>query len=250
MMLVLTGMPYSPWSEKARWALDHHRIDYQREPYSPLLGEIKLRIRMRKPTGRVTVPVLYDGHTWFTDSFEIARHAEKIGSGSPLFPSDKLAEVAEWNRRSETAMAAGRAIRILASADDPRLALAALPPGVPAALKPLLLPLARKGVDVFIAKYRMRDGESSHKAVFTGELDALSKALSGRRYLLGDAFSYADIAMALAVQAVSPVDERYMPRIPGLEAGADGDELTRRYADLVEWRDELYAKHRRATASA
>lgn len=249
-MLVLTALPYSPWSEKARWALDHHRMEYREEEHVPLLGDIKLRIRLRKPTGRVTVPVLYDGHAWLTDSFDIARYADGLGSGPRLFPPDKLAEVTAWNQRSEAAMAAGRAFFMLASANDPELALAALPPGVPSALKPLLLPVAKKGLQLFIAKYRMREGESSHKNVFTREFDGLSKALSGRRYLLGDTFSYADIVMAVALQMVSPVDERYMRRLPGLGAETDGGELRRRYQDLLEWRDELYEKHRRPAAQA
>jgi glutathione S-transferase len=249
-MLVLTALPYSPWSEKARWALDHHRMEYREEEHIPLLGDIKLRLRLRRPTGRVTVPVLYDGSAWLTDSFDIAQYADRLGGGPRLFPVDKVAEVTAWNQRSEAAMAAGRAWLMLASANDPNVALAALPPGMPSALKPLLLPFAKKGLQLFIAKYRMRDGESSHKDVFMREFDALSKALSGRRYLLGDAFSYADIAMAVALQAVSPVDERYMRRLPGFGAEMDGGELRRRYQDLIEWRDELYEKHRRPAAQA
>src|SRR4051812_21189698 len=121
-MIELTALPFSPWSEKARWALDHHRIDYQYHEHIPLLGEIRLRILMRKPRGRVTVPVLHDGDAWITDSFEIARYADRIGRGARLFPDDKLPEITEWNLRSEAALGAGRALRMLASADDPDLA--------------------------------------------------------------------------------------------------------------------------------
>jgi glutathione S-transferase len=249
-MLVLTALPYSPWSEKARWALDHHRIEYQEEEHVPLLGDIKLRIRLRKPTGRVTVPVLYDGSAWLTDSFEIAQHADRIGGGPRLFPGEKLAEVAAWNQRSEAALSAGRALFMLASANDPKVALAALPPGVPSALKPLLLPVAKKGLEVFIRKYQMREGEGSHKDILTREIDGLAKALSGRSYLVGDTFSYADIVMAAALQVVSPVDERYMRRLPGSDRDMDGGELGRRYQGLIEWRDELYDKHRRPAAQA
>jgi glutathione S-transferase len=244
-MLVLTSLPFSPWSEKARWALDHHRIDYKNEGYIPILGEMSLRLRLRRPRGRVTVPVLYDGSTWHTDSFAIAKHADAIGSGPSLFPSGKLAEIAAWNERSEAALAAGRALLMLASAGDPELALAMLPAGVPFAIKPLLAPLARKGVEAFIAKYRMRDGESTHEAVLSRELETLAAALAGKRYLLGDALSYADITMAVVLQGLSPVDERYMARLPGVRPTASTTALAGRYAHLIEWRDELYAKHRR-----
>ena len=248
-MLLLTALPYSPWSEKARWALDHHRLEYREEEHLPVLGDIKLRVRLRKPRGRVTVPVLYDGRTYLSDSFDIAQYADKLGGGPRLFPDDKLAEIVAWNQRSEAAMAAGRALLMLASANNKDVALAALPPGVPPALKPLLLPVAKKGIELFIAKYRMRDGEGSHKDVLLRELDALKSELSGKRYLLGDTFSYADIVMAVAVQIVSPVDERYMKKLPGADA-VDNSELARRYPSLIEWRDELYEKHRRPAAAA
>lgn len=244
-MLVFTTIAFSPWSEKARWALDHHRVAYREAPYTPLLGEYALRFRMRKPFGRISVPVLYDGHRWLTDSFEIARYAEEIGRGTPLFPSDAFTQIAEWNQRSEAALAAGRAILMRTWVDTPELAAAALPPGLPAALKRLLLPLGRQRLGAFMAKYRLAEGEDAD-AVLTTELDVLARALSGRRYLVGDSFSYADITMALTLQQVKPVDPHYIERLSGL--GPDGmnvTELERRYADLIDWRDELYAKHRR-----
>jgi glutathione S-transferase len=244
-MREFTAIAFSPWSEKARWALDHHRVEYREVPYTPLFGEYKLRLRMLKPFGRITVPVLQDGHRWLTDSFEIARYAEQVGSGPPLFPSDRLSEVEEWNRKSEAALAAGRAILMRSWANTPELAAAALPASIPAALEPLLLPLGKRRLDAFMAKYRLAEGENAED-MLTAELDALEKALSGRRYLIGDAVAYADIAMALTRQQVSPVDPSYIVRLSGLSpAGMNIGELADRYADLIKWRDDLYARHRR-----
>lgn len=245
-MLVLTAIAFSPWSEKARWALDHHRVNYREAPFRPVFGELELRLRMRRPFGRITVPVLRDGRRWLTDSYAIARHAESIGKGTPLFPNDALAEISAWNQRSEAALAAGRAILMRSWASTPELALAALPAGTPAALQPLLQRLGQKRLEAFMAKYDIRAGDFSHEQVLTAELDALAKALSGRRYLVGDAFSYADITMALTLQQVSPVDPRYIPRMAGLgPAGMHIDSFARRHADLIAWRDALYAQHRR-----
>ena len=64
-MRVFTAIPFSPWSEKARWALDHHQIDYREAPFMPVFGEFALRFRMRKPFGAVTVPNLHDGSPHF-----------------------------------------------------------------------------------------------------------------------------------------------------------------------------------------
>jgi len=248
-MLVFTAIPFSPWSEKARWALDHHRVAYREAPYTPLFGELKLRLRMHKLSGRITVPVLHDGRRWLTDSFEIARYAEEIGTSAPLFPSDRLEEIAAWNRKSEAALAAGRAILMRSWASTPELAVAALPSWIPAPLEPLLRPLGRQRLEAFMAKYQMAEGESSHDAVLADELDGLEKALSGRRYLVGDAFSYADITMALTLQQVSPVDPNYIVRMSGLgPAGMNVGELGNRHAKLIAWRDDLYARYRRPEA--
>lgn len=68
-------------------------------------------------------------------------------------------------------------------------------------------------------------------------------ALAGRAYLL-DAFTYADVAMAVVLQMVRPVPDRYMPLGPAVREVRTNEELARGFADLVEWRDRLYARHR------
>lgn len=244
-MTVLTGIAFSPWSEKARWALDHHRIDYKYEEYVPIVGELKLRWRLRRPKGAVTVPVLSDGGRYVTDSYDIAMHADRIGAGQTLFPSDKLPELEGWNRRSEEALAAGRALTILRLAEDPKAARAVIPPNIPGALAPLLTPVAKKGLEHFISKYRMREGAGSHERVLTGALDTLSTELEARGgHLVGGALSYADIAMAVVLQGISPVDPRYMVIGLGGPEAWTNHELKARYPNLIAWRDALYDKHR------
>jgi glutathione S-transferase len=240
----LFGISFSPWTEKARWALDHHRIDYTFEEHIPVIGELRLKVLMREPTRRVTVPVLKDDR-WYTDSFDIARHADRLGSAARLLPEDRLGEIAAWNTRSEAALAAGRAMLLLKSSEDPKLVRATIPPGVPAMLQPLLMPLARQGMKAFIQKYRMREGEGGHERVLREVLDALAVAVSAERpYLLGE-FSYADIAMAMTLQPLSPVEEAFMPIGLGGREAWENRELAALYPGLLKWRDALYAKHRR-----
>jgi glutathione S-transferase len=245
-MTRLIALPYSPWSEKARWALDHHRIDYKYSEHAPLVGDLRLRVLLRKPKGRVTVPALEDGGRWYTDSLEIAKHADRIGAGSRLFPGDKLGAIEAWNKKSEEVLTAGRSMMILQSIESPEAVAASLPPGVPAPLKPLLMPVAKKFLQAFAAKYNMREGAGSHEGTVTGVFDDLRAGLAGgKKYLVGDQLSYADIAMAVVFQFVSPVDERYMAIGPGGREGWSNRELLERYGDLVAWRDELYSKHRK-----
>lgn len=245
-LYVFTAIAFSPWSEKARWALDHHGVDYREADYTPILGEIALRWRLRRPLAPVTVPVLTDGKRWWTDSFDIARHAESIGQGDPLFPGADQAEIEEWNRRSEMALAAGRAILMRSWVDTPELVRAALPPGLPRILEPLFRPIGRKRLASFVARYRIPETMGTPDDLLAAELDTLASALEGRRYLVGDTFSYADITMALTLQQVSPVDPAYIVRLAGLpESGMHIEAFASRYGALIAWRDALYARHRR-----
>ncbi len=244
----LYALPYSPWSEKARWALDHHHVAYEEIGHQLFIGDLRLRLLLHKPTGRVTVPLLDDRGVLFTDSLDIARHADAIGAGTPLFPKGREGEVEAWNRRSEEALSALRATMVLGLVDDPRAAKAALPKGIPEALAPLLVPVARRVMGTFAAKYNMRETAAKSAGKAEAVFDELAAALSGgRKYLLGDSFSYADITMALALQTVSPVDERFMAVGPGGREGWSRPDLAARYPELIAWRDELYTKHRRPT---
>lgn len=244
----LYALSYSPWSEKARWALDHHHVAYEEIAHQPIIGDLRLRLLLRKPTGRVTVPLLDDRGILFTDSLDIARHADAIGSGSPLFPKGREREVEAWNQKSEAALGAMRATMVLRVVDDPQAARASLPPQVPEALAPLLVPVAQRMMGGFAAKYNMREVAATSAGKAEAVLEELAEALSGgRKYLLGEAFSYADITMALVLQTVSAVDERFMARFPGSIENWGRPDLAARHPELIAWRDELYTKHRRPT---
>jgi glutathione S-transferase len=86
------------------------------------------------------------------------------------------------------------------------------------------------------------NGEASQRTM-RAALEDLRAALAGRTYLL-DTFTYADVAMAVVLQMVRPVSDRYMPLGPAGREVWTNEELARSFADLVEWRDRLYACHR------
>jgi glutathione S-transferase len=238
------AIPFSPWSEKARWALDHHQIHYRYEEHFPLVGDLKLRLLLRKPTGRVTAPVLEDGGRWYTDSFDIAKYADEVGRGSRLIPDDKREVIAEWNRRSEVLLAAGRAMTMI-PLQNPAASVRWLPPGVPDALKPVLAPVNAAFIKRFVRKYRMEEDAGSHERVVNEGFEHLTSALSGgKRYLLGN-FSYADIAMAVTLQFVTPPSKRFMAAGPGGREGWTNKALAERFPELLAWRDALYEEHRK-----
>lgn len=237
---------FAPWCEKARWALDHHEVPYRVVEHVPLIGEPALRLAARRPFGHVTVPLLVDGPDVVMGSFDIAVRAERDGRGAPLFPRGREDEIAAWNERSEAVMIAGRAMLLARMRDSPDALAEQLPPFVPDALRPALRGLAAAGVRHLQRKYAIRPGEEArHDAVSREALDALRAALSGgRRYVLGDGFTHADVAMATSLQFVLPVDARYIALGPATRAAWTNPTLAEDYADVLAWRDRLYAEHR------
>ncbi len=243
-MAELIGLSYSPWTEKARWALDHHRISYRYAEHVPMLGEPLLRWKARQATGRVTVPLLVADGRPVMDSLAIARHAEHRGRGAPLFPERERATIDAWNARSERALAAARGLIVARTARSDAAKQEALPPLIPRALRPALTSVATLGVAFFRLKYDLdQAGEDERRAVIAEELRTLREALSGRPYLLG-AFSYADITMSAVLQAVRPVDGAYVRLRPATREAWTDPTLAADFPDLVAWRDTLYATHR------
>lgn len=241
----LYALPYSPWSEKARWALDHHRVPYREREYVPMLGEASLRIRLRRPRGRVTVPVLFADGGALTDSFEIASWADTFGDGARLMPDDRAQEIGGWNRRSERALDAARGLlvpRLLADRDAQREALPAI---FPAPVRGALTPAAALGSRFVRRKYAIPSNIPAHRGAYREVLLELRGALGDGDHLVGDAFSFADLAMAVALQGVTPPADRHLAMGPASRRCWTDDELTGEFADLVAWRDRIYERHRR-----
>jgi glutathione S-transferase len=238
--LRLIAIAYSPWSEKARWALDHHRVAYEKEEYLPMLGEPILRLRTRRLTGRVTVPVLFVDDEAVFDSFEIAKQADQLGSGSPLFPGGALDEVRTWNELAERGLAAGRALTVAATAKSPGAMLENVPPFIPERLRPLSTGLVSMGLTFLTRKYRLET--AAGEDALDDACERLRAGLGGKRHLVGDAFSFADIAMAVMLGSVKPVARARLG--PASRETWTRPELARRHADLLEWRDATYAEHR------
>lgn len=251
-MRTLIAEYFSPWSEKARWALDHHGLAYEYHEHVPLIGELLLRLRTRRPTGRVSTPALITPHGVLTDSFTIARHADRIGRGPTLFPPDHDAAITAWNARSETALAAGRALYLERLSHDHAAKVEMQPPILPASVRRAAVPAADLAIAFLRRKYAIDAATlAAAAATLTRELEALRAALAGNRpHLLGDTLTYADLTMAVTLQSVAPVAARYIPLGPAARASWRHPELAERFADLVAWRDALYEHHRAAAPPA
>jgi glutathione S-transferase len=238
----LVLLPYSPWSIKARWALDHHRVEHRVENYMPMLGEPLLRARMGWPRGTITVPVLFDGGRVIADSLAIARHAESIGRGAPLFPEGRDADVAHWNGLSDVIARAGRALLTPRLHRSPAALIESMPPSIPGPLRGASLPAAELAVKYLARKYAVREEEAEQdRGTIRWTLRMLREALERGDYVLG-APSYADVSMIAALQTVLP--SRAVAPLGEATTSAWTDEtLAREHGDVLAWRDRMVAKH-------
>jgi glutathione S-transferase len=241
----LVMLPISPFSERARWALDHHRIDYESIVHVPFIGERRLRRLVGTRQARVTAPALLLPDRVLTQSWDIAEYADAHGHSSRLLPADRMSDVQHYNDLADRTMEAGRALVTRALLASPAALEETLPPGVPRFLRPWLRPLSRYGARWFARKYELRlDEPAASIAAVRAALEILRAGLAqSPRYLLGS-LSYADIVMAVSLQAVAPVPDRYIRLGPATRQVWSQPELAAEFADLITWRDALYERHR------
>jgi glutathione S-transferase len=246
-MVILYAESFAPWCEKARWALDHHKVSYGYREHIPLYGEFALRMATRRLLPKATVPLLIDGPEMIMNSFEIARYAERKGRGTPLFPLAYEAETRFWNECSETIMTCGRALLLERLQRMPAALREQLPPSVPPRLRKALTPLASCGVTYIRRKYRIKSAGPEYERASRAALDALRKALvGGREHILGSQLSFADIAMATSLQFVRPVADQHIALGSATREAWTNALLASEYPDLLHWRDRLYGSLRGA----
>jgi glutathione S-transferase len=247
-MSELLGLVYSPWTEKARWALDVRRVPYAFRHYQPLVGEPALRVKLRRFTGRVSVPVLtLDDGCVLTDSADIARWADGRGEGPRLFPPEHEAAIAGFIALSERGLAAGRALSLQRMLADDE-ALVELVPRPLRSIGPLAARVGALGIARTFRKYGgHRDSREEHRRTLASVLDelrsALAKAPSGEPQTLLGSFTFADISMAQLVISLEPPPKGVKLGPASRRTYVDPD-LRASYADLVAWRDALYAAFR------
>jgi glutathione S-transferase len=229
-MIKLIGLNYSPWTQRAKWALEARGISYHYTEYVPGLGEPMLRWRMRNLSGVAQVPVLFADGAVVAGSGAIARfiapHGE-LGDFARTQAWEELADAAT----SEARMRVVR--RSLASLEVQEEATAGV---IPRPLRKQFRWLARGVMRGLERKYAGLAREGAMR-------EALTRAraeLRERPFLLGQ-FSYADIALASSLEMVEPI----VARGPATREAWTWRELADEFADLLAWRRELreHARH-------
>src|SRR4051812_11085284 len=110
-MLTLIHIGYSPYSERAKWALDHHGVAYREREFLPMISDLEMRLRFG---GDFTIPALYGDGVKLGDSYAIAGYADD-GKGE-LFPAGHEDRIRELHALSERALHLGRALLVAATA--------------------------------------------------------------------------------------------------------------------------------------
>ncbi len=239
---ILVVLPHSPWSDKARWALDHHRISYRAVDHVPLVFEPLLRLASRDVRQKPTVPILFAGSEVCRDSLAIVRYADRVGASEPLIPSMHEPEVLAWNERVERFQIAARARLMPRLIDSPPALIEELPKPM-RALGGALVPIARLGARFVAGKFDTASRSPAEaEATMSQVLELAEVALARSSYLVADRFTLADVALACATTFVLPP----VRAIHGAGAREVWQEpkLAAAFPSVLRWRDELLARHR------
>jgi glutathione S-transferase len=214
---VLITMPHSHYAEKARWALDRSGLAYREEPHLPLLHRLATRRH-----GGGSVPVLAHGHRRCIDSTEILVHADAACGGDRLYPGDPALrrEVEALEERFDAVLGPHtRRWAYFQVLDERAMLRAMVSRGVPARETrwlPLLLPIAipaiRRGLRVTV-----EGAERSLARVDEVFREVGARLADGRRFLVGERFSAADLGFA-ALAAPVLLPEECRASYPPLDA--------------------------------
>jgi glutathione S-transferase len=216
---VLVTISISHYCEKARWALDRAGIAYDERRHLPALH----RVAVKRAGGRMTAPVLVcaDG-TVLDESADIIIYADGRGpAGSGTIPADPTLAAQARALADDFDERLGPATRLWVyheMFDHPELVHASMTDGVPTwqrhgfryGNKALAFAVAKVlGVNDDNAVAAQRE----FRAVFADVDDLLA---DGRRFLVGDAFSIADLTFAaLSAPLIAPPE--YGVRLPTVE---------------------------------
>jgi glutathione S-transferase len=216
----LLQFPYSHFNEKARWALDHKRVPHRR---INLLPGPHMR-PIRRLTGQPLVPVVRFGEEVVFGSAQIIDELERRYPERPLHPADaalreRALEIQSWfdDEVGPRIRRALFSVRLRESGYVCRMFSTghALPVRILYRMMlPLVAPAMKKSMGLDDAA-AVEDGFAwTEKA-----LDFVAKEAGPEGYLVGGAFSVADLAAAaLLAPACNPPDSP-MTRPEPLPAG-------------------------------
>jgi glutathione S-transferase len=245
---LLWHIPLSHFNEKVRWALDYKRVGHRRRVLGP-----DYLIRAWRATGRGTLPILFLDGRAIGDSTHIIAALEDRFPEPPLYRGDAAARQRALALEDYFDEQLGPALRAAALTPlfrhDPDIALRVLTTGMPDKAYQRLRPLVR----IFPAFYRFRHKISdtrleADRATVNAALDRIEQERQGRPYLVGEAFTVADLtAAAMLSPLLQPPEIQYPVRVE-LPPYLQGYRATLLRHPAAQWAAAIYRLHRGRSA--
>ena len=245
---LLWHIPLSHFNEKVRWTLDYKRIGHRRRVLGP-----DYLIRAWRATGRGTLPILFLDGRAIGDSTHIIAALEDRFPEPPLYPGDAAARQRALTLEDYFDEQLGPALRAATVTPlfrhDPDIALRVLTTGMPDRAYERLRPLVR----IFPAFYRFRHKISdtrleADRATVNAALDRIEQERQSRAYLVGEAFTVADLtAAAMLSPLLQPPEIQYPVRVE-LPTYLQNYRASLLRHPAVRWAAEIYRLHRGRSA--
>ncbi|NER95925.1 MAG: glutathione S-transferase [Symploca sp. SIO1B1] len=207
----LITIPASNYCEKVRWALDILKLSYVEEPHMPPFH----RFATTKVGGN-SVPVLVTENGIFTDSTDILKYLDSIApNDAKLYPmdSEKCQEVEELEELFDTKLAPQvRLWSYFYLMNNSNFMKKIWCQGVPD-IEKLLFPIVLPAMKLIITKKYNINSESAAQAYeqIKSIFEKVEGLLAdGRKYLMGDKISAADITFGSFVAPIIQLRQYHM----------------------------------------
>jgi glutathione S-transferase len=247
--VVLWHLQISHYNEKARWALDYKGIPHERREPMPGLHGVRAMVLTRGAQRRL--PVLDLEGRRIGDSTAIIAALEDYRPEPPLYPADgsQRARALELEDYFDEVLApAVRRFVWHYTLPDPDAVVGSLFTKPSPTRERLLRATAPVASRMVRADYSVND-ESAARAreEIVAAMDRVEAELEPSGYLVGEAFSVADLsAAALFTPLLAPPGRQYAPTTVVPEVKVLREELMARPGG--EWVSEMYARHRGTSA--
>lgn len=243
---VLVTIPVSHFCEKARWALDRVALPYREEPHVALLHRLATT-----RNGGGTVPLLIHNSSRLTDSTAIIKHADSTSGGELLYPREAALRLEVDAMMSRFDVELGMPIRrwayehLLPDTKQLRQMWSRGVQRLEAGLVPLIVPIARRLVR---RAYRItpQSAQRSLQHVHQVFREIDERLSDGRRFLIGNRFTAADLTFAaLAAPILFPLECRAaLPSIDEVQEVMRDEILRLRATAAGQFALRLYAEER------
>ena len=245
---MLWHIPLSHYNEKVRWTLDYKRIPHHRRVLGP-----NYLFKAWRATGQGHLPILWLNDKPIHDSTAIIAALEQQQPEPGLYPKDPALRARALELEDYFDEKLGPAVRASIVtplfARDPDIALRVLTTGMPAQAYETRRPLTK----VFPIYYRWRHKISAARIEqdrndVRASLDRMAAEIQPSGYLVGDAFSVADLtAAALLGAGLQPPEIQYPMTVQLPEYMQAWREEVRRHP-ASQWALGIYQKHRGKSA--